>query len=257
MIALYEFGALEEREKGVFLDHLVECEYCYHQVYSMEPIMTAFRDHRNAAARGEVDQINAVHGISAISRSRRPWQFAPAFAALSVALIVGGWFLYTKVLKNVIQVDPIQTAKARWDDVEIPKAAYVKPREGVTLRGPGTPFERAIAAYAAGDYAGAIGVLETLRELDEGATPSEVNFYLGVSLLLAGHPEDAIPPLNRVVDLGDKTRLEAARYYLALGYLKQDQPKKALAELDTVRAMKGRYLSDAEILSQLVSHRLQ
>lgn len=28
-IGLYEFGALDKEEQRAFLDHLIECEYCY------------------------------------------------------------------------------------------------------------------------------------------------------------------------------------------------------------------------------------
>src|ERR1044071_5469038 len=38
LIGMYEFGALEDSRRGIFLNHLVDCEYCHNQVYSMGPI---------------------------------------------------------------------------------------------------------------------------------------------------------------------------------------------------------------------------
>jgi hypothetical protein len=93
LIALYEFGAVDEDQQRAFLDHLVECEYCYGEVYSLEPIMTTFREHRNAAAVNGTCQIYRAL-LSRLLRSKRTWHLMAALAVLSVALIVGGLFFY-------------------------------------------------------------------------------------------------------------------------------------------------------------------
>jgi tetratricopeptide (TPR) repeat protein len=54
LIALYEFGALKGRQLEAFLDHLIECQFCYDEVYRLEPFMTRFRRHREAVQGGAV-----------------------------------------------------------------------------------------------------------------------------------------------------------------------------------------------------------
>ena len=88
-VAAYELNALEEDERLVFMDHLIECEYCYNQVYSIEPFMIAFRNHRSAALRGEtVRNASSLEHLAPSPRPARTWRLVPALAAL--CLVIGG-----------------------------------------------------------------------------------------------------------------------------------------------------------------------
>ena len=257
LIGLYELGALDEKERRRFQDHFIACDYCYQQVYSLEPVMNAFRAHRNAAMSEDANGFERTIGVRALISEVRPRSRSPlpALAALVVVLIVGTWLFYTSFFSHRID-SPVQVASARWDDIGIPRAPYTRPKEGTVLRGSEALFDRAMASYEAGDYSKAIEQLDTLRETSPETIPPGANFYLGVSLLLASRAEEAISPLRRVIESGDGTKLEASHFYLGLGYLKHDQPGQAQAEFDTVIGMKGQYQSDAENLNQIIAKRL-
>lgn len=71
-------------------------------------------------------------------------------------------------------------------------------------------------SYRQNDFAGAIEQLETLSEM-EPSSEAEVNFYLGVSLLLVGRSQDAhysskaVREIHRWGASQDKSLLPGAR----------------------------------------------
>lgn len=264
LIGLYEFGALDKEEQRAFLDHLIECEYCYGQVYSLEPVMTAFRNHRSAARSGElhlyseIDHHPVPGNVSLVPKPLWMWHSIPVAPLLLLTLILGGWVLYAYLrgpesVKLTAGGGPTPEASDRssspWEKIDVPKAEYTSPKEGMTLRRPNQAFDRAMASYQQNDFAGAIEQLETLSEL-EPSSEAAVDFYLGVSMLLVGRSRDAVTPLKRSVKLQDGVPYETSHYYLALAYLKRNQPEQAIAELDAVIEMNGTYRPAAKKLKQ-------
>jgi tetratricopeptide (TPR) repeat protein len=69
--------------------------------------------------------------------------------------------------------------------------------------------------------------------------------------------QDAISSLKRAVQLGAEAQRENAHYYLALAYLKVNQPAQALSELDAVIEINGEHRSPAESLKQQVLKAIQ
>jgi tetratricopeptide (TPR) repeat protein len=137
-----------------------------------------------------------------------------------------------------------------WPDLEIPKAAYTPPGEQPLLRGAEltTAFEQAMVAYEQNDFAAAAKQLEVVTRLEP--EHAEAHFYRGVSLLLAGQSQDAIAPLKQTIQLSTGAQRESSRYYLALAYLKTNQPRQALVELQAVIQMNGQHQAVAEKLEQ-------
>jgi hypothetical protein len=43
LIAQYELGLLEGKEREAFLNHLLQCDFCHAELYAMEPIMVLLR----------------------------------------------------------------------------------------------------------------------------------------------------------------------------------------------------------------------
>lgn len=256
-IALYEFGALNEQERKIFTDHMIECEYCHAQVYSLDPVMTAFRKRRSAARSGEVDRSADLRGIAPARKSSRAWYSIPAFAMLLAVIIIGGWAVYL-TMRGPETVPPTNgdgpTVASAWEDLEIPKAAYTPPIPGINLRVPSRAFQNAMVSYQQNDFPRAIEQLEILSEL-EPANAAEVDFYLGVSLLLAGRSQEAISPLKQAVQASNGQQRESRHYYLALAYLKRDEPQQATAELDAVVGMGGEYSPAAKALKQQIIDR--
>jgi tetratricopeptide (TPR) repeat protein len=252
-IGSYEMGALEGDEQSIFLEHLIQCEYCYNQVYSIEPFMTAFRDHRAAARRGEVFRSFAV--LEQVPASRSPirmWRLMPVMAALSLVLAISVLVFYFSNRDQGAGGGDLAAAATPWKDTEIPKAPYTPPHKSITLRENDKAFERAMAAYQENNFSSAIEQLETLSELRLEGT-AEVKFYLGVSLLLTDRSQEAILPLRQSVQSSVGLLREKGHYYLALAYLKSNQPQHALTELDAAIEMNGAHRSSAESLKEQVS----
>ena len=260
MIALFEFGGLDNDQRRRFLDHLVECNHCYAEVYDLEPVMAVFRGHRNEAQQNY--PIRPAVKAPSPFMAFRSWRLVPALATL--AIMLAGVAVYIVVRSSgdangtqqvMVTPDGGPTTSSPWRDIEVPKAPYTRPKQEGTLRGPGDALARAMTAYEAGNFAEAIELLKNLKETEPN-TILDVNFYLGVSLLELGRGEEAISPLRAVVDSSSGVRLEAARYYLGLAYLKKNEPKQAVAQFDAVINMKGEYSAAATKLRRDVLEHL-
>lgn len=264
LIGLYEFGALEQPELDTFLDHLIECDYCYEQVYTLEPFTSSFRDHREAAQGDEIAEDFSVTPDIAAERAAPVWSTKPFLVAASVVVTIGVMLVVFRLLETgptspvtgpsggaPAKSEIAQDLPSPWRDLAIPKAAYTPPSQNHSYRDSTTAFEQAMAAYQEHNFAQAAEQLETLSDLNprQGA---EVHFYWGVSLLLAGRSREAIEPLKRAVPLSVGQQRESSHYYLALAYLKTNQPEPALVELEAVVAIKGQHQADAEKLKQSV-----
>jgi tetratricopeptide (TPR) repeat protein len=263
LIALYEMDALDDDQQVVFMDHLIECEYCYDQVYSLEPVMAVFRDHR-AAARlaGMTQPMAAPPQVLLVATPKRFWNWQALAVAFSVLLIIGvGWFYLSfrshtpEAVKTARNGEPslTRTAEELGRNLEIPKPLFTAPQERIILRNPtAKTFIEAMAAYDRDDFASAIQQLQPLSEL-EADNAAEVKFYLGVSLLMVGRSQEAVASLKQAVELSAGSQLESRRFYLSLALLKSDQPDLALAELNAVITMAGEHRAEAERLRQRVS----
>ena len=258
LIGLYEFGGLNETDRAAFRGHIIECEYCHEQSYSMEPFAIVFRDHRTAMRRNQT-------GASAIPAFSSAWvvlswtvrHMVPL--TVSVLLVVAGAFVVWQALwkptpRVAVSIPPNAGGgtHSRWRDIEVPKPNYTAPETNVLLREPDKMFARAMSAYQRGDLAAAIEQLQTLSEMQPNDL-GEASFYEGVSLLLIGRSQDAIAALRRAIETGDDRQVEKSRYYLALAYLKLDQPQQAIAEVEAIIESGGEYLSAAKQLSEKIS----
>lgn len=264
LITRYEFGALNESERAIFLDHLIECTYCHNEVYSMRPFMEVLRNHRQEAQRRMAHKEMRAP-LSLTRGPSSPWFRKPLLMAASILVVIclGLVAIYLMRLRSTPEMvtrprtvrPESEIAGARplpWSDVAIPKAPYQPPEQPGRLRGEGrgSPFQRAMAAYQRDDFATAAQQLEAVTRLNPGH--ARAYFYWGVSLLLLDQSREAIFPLKRAIRLGNGTLREQGHYYLALAYLKTDQPRRALQELDEVVALNGAYRERAEKLREQI-----
>ena len=255
-IGLYEVGAIQENERRVFFDHLIECEHCYDEVYSIEPITLAFRNHRASLRRAERAASSPVPAVSVPTRFRS-WALRPAFAiaALILVLVLGSFLVLRQERTPATDIADsssnssasVADSQSQWANLQIAKAKYTRPEEGVTLRDGGDAFGRAMAAYEQDDFSSAIEQLETLGEM-QPRNAGEVSFYLGVSLLLVNRSEDAILPLKQSLQVSSGQLAGRSHYYLAQAYLKKNQPQQATAELDNTIRVGGEYEAAARAL---------
>lgn len=260
-VALYEFGGLEKEEHAIFLDHLIECEHCYDQVYSLEQFTTGFRTHKAAARQSRLDGTFAP--VQRVVKTRSLWwNWRPTImvgASIALAICIGvvvfiAQISETRRIKIPDRVDgtsSVASNTSRWKEITVPKASYTPPSERVILRGPGEAFNRAMVLYQQNDFAGAVEQLEPLSEL-EPDNAVEVKFYLGVCLLMVGRNQDAILPFRQAVQFTISPRRESSHYYLALAYLKCDYQDQALDELDETIEMNGEHRSAARELKRQI-----
>jgi cytochrome c-type biogenesis protein CcmH/NrfG len=93
-----------------------------------------------------------------------------------------------------------------------------------------------MAPYSAGDFAGAADRLGQRLRTDPG--DERARFYLGVSLLLTGHPDQSIEPLHRVAEESDLLSSDAS-WYLAVACLATGDDSRAVALLRDLAAQGG------------------
>lgn len=89
-------------------------------------------------------------------------------------------------------------------------------------------YELAFQTYEQGDYQKAIPLLEKISS-EEG------KFYLAISQLANGDGKQAIPLLFDLNNDPSNRFYQASQWYLALAYLKTDQPDKANDILDLIK----------------------
>jgi hypothetical protein len=249
---MYEFGALDEKHRRAFADHVIECEYCHNRVYSMEPIAAAFRERRSAVHLSEAGIVPVARtGLVSRFRLRVPYAVA-TYAAVTLLVSVGAWVVWRTQVSGSSRDSNVKRQELL-AKIEVLKPPYTPPEKQVLLRGEEKAFSRAMVAYGEDDYDSAIEQLRIANEL-QPSNAGEVNFYLGACLVLVSRSKEAIWPLRRALESGDGPLTEKSGYYLALAYLKDAQVQPAIAELDAVIAMKGEYLVSANRLRQEISN---
>jgi hypothetical protein len=260
LIGMYEFGILAEPELSRFSDHLLECEYCFEQAYSMQDFTSGLRRHRVTARSAEAGR--PFRQPAAQKRSWLGfWPSSPMLAGGLVAactmvlvfgLYIGVWIpLHRQTGPPAHPTDIAGINSGAWDNLAIPKAPYRGSNGRTVLRSADKAFDRAMARYQGGEFAEAIDQLEVLSEL-EPSEAAEAKFYLGVSLLLTGRTKDAIQPLKQAEELRVGEGREASEYYLGLAYLKSNQPQAAVGELEAVVKANGEHRQAAEHLIQSI-----
>ncbi|MBI3949135.1 MAG: tetratricopeptide repeat protein [Acidobacteria bacterium] len=267
LITRYELGAVEESEREAFVEHLIQCEYCHNEIYSMAPFMRVLREHREkvSSSQGLGKQVarRVIHEPGALPPFWRRW---PVLAAASLLVTLGAGLLavylvtHRSVAPGEDQAKPTTPAPAElskgssppWINLEIPKAAYTPPAPPPVLRGGDfqAAFERAMVAYQQNDFAAAAKQLDVVIRLEP--EHAEAHFYRGVSLLLVGRSQEAISNLQQAVRLSTGAQRETSRYYLALAYLKANRLPQALAELEAVSKMGGPHRESAEKLRHTI-----
>jgi len=128
--------------------------------------------------------------------------------------------------------------------------------------GGGTPdtgrvlFQKGMTAYVEGRYADAIGFLQSAAQREKKT--DDINFYLGVSQILSGHPQEAAIPLGKVIALGKSAYLQSAHYYLGKAYVQQVKLNQAESEFREAAALPGRVTADSKaLLARIVALRAQ
>jgi hypothetical protein len=222
-------GELEAHEDEAIRDHLVGCAACRERAADAAAFAEAMRDDARLVTRGR-----RIGGVPV-------WAAAMA-AVFAAAVILVLWRTVTLPRPPVSQVSD---ARTRWDRLAVDPAPYDPNGEhGIVWRGgeqapdadASGSFAWAMAPYDARDFAGAADRLGQRLRTDPG--DERARFYLGVSLLLTGHPDQSVDPLRRVVEESDLLSSNAS-WYLAVACLKTGDVDRATALLRDLAAQEG------------------
>jgi tetratricopeptide (TPR) repeat protein len=107
-----------------------------------------------------------------------------------------------------------------------------------------TLLQEAQGAFAKGDYAGVVNLLENSAEATENNPV--FRFYAGASLQKMDKLNEAIADYTKVIDHGDNLFIEEAEWYRSLCYLKLENKLEAKQELLAVIKRKGYFERDAK-----------
>ena len=132
--------------------------------------------------------------------------------------------------------------------IELPP--YTPPRLRAATSEAQRVFGDAMTAYRAGNCETAIAGLRRALAIDGTLMPAR--FYLGACELRAGHVEEAVPTLQRVIAAGESPYLEDARFLLAKARIRQGDMNGAREELRRVVSLNGDRRDEARrLLEQL------
>src|SRR5262245_28311254 len=247
IVERYLLGQLDEPERDAFEEHYFECARCSDELRTYEALQAELSRTRDAL-------------VAAPGRSwMRQWAWLPAAAVVLIGVsVVIRQGLTTGGERPPIAADtppdrpagpgstpaqPPPIARASLDDLarfEPPR--YVQGR----LRGADAAtakFQAAMEQYQRQDFASARATLREASTLDPEA--AHIAFFLGITSLLAGQPDEAAETLRRTVALGDSPYLEEAHFYLAKAYVKLARVDDAIGELDRAIQLRGDHEADA------------
>jgi hypothetical protein len=225
----YLAGHLSDSERDTFEMHLFDCDGCLERVRLAETLRHELQREAPLPA-----------AASPARRGRLTW----LLAAAAILLAAAGSLWTTRNRASTPRAARTSSASTATAGPRAPATsasasaaaptlapalvalARIEPPAflSLTRRGPSTPFDTAMARYAAGDYEAAARQLRPL--IATAADRAPVRFFLGVSLLMTA--EDPTPRPNALNE-----GIGQLRQTLALG----DTPYRATASLLLARAL--------------------
>ena len=233
-IETYLLGDLDEPARESFETHLFECDRCLAHLRLLESLQT---------------ELPKATPALAPAASSRWWTWVAAAAAL--AIVAGGAAVLAPSEPPGSPSSPpaaVRTPAAR--SPEILALAKIDPPRYVALELRGAEsapgFDKAMRSYAAGNYAAAADGLRRVRR--KGPADPQVDFFLGVSLLMTNDPvadAEALEPLRRVVSTGSSPYRQLASLYLGAALVRRGDLDGAEAEWEQAGRLPGTRGADA------------
>jgi tetratricopeptide (TPR) repeat protein len=110
--------------------------------------------------------------------------------------------------------------------------------------------DRGMAAYVEKRYDDAVELLEAALKDQPGAP--DINFYLGISLLMKGKPEESVGPLQTAAANEKSPYQQSAHFFLAKAYLQTADLARAENELQIAASTPGSRASEARSLLERI-----
>jgi tetratricopeptide (TPR) repeat protein len=251
IVERYVLGQLTGDERDAFEQHYFECARCF-------DLLRTYKDLQTELARTR-DAITAASSRSLL----RQWAWLPAAAVLLLSVSVVVWQRSTPgpAPSSSTAEPPANPSTApgstgspatspqrrSLDDL----ARFDPPRyQQGRLRGAAdaatAKFQTGMDQYQRNDFASARASLSDASKLDPEA--AHIAFFLGITKLLTGQPNEAADDLRRTIALGDSPYREEAHFYLAKAHLKLGRVDDALAELERVVQLRGSLETQARAL---------
>ena len=250
LLTAYELGVLGERERAAVEEHLVDCVHCQNSLYGMAPFANRLRREpgrwrRVLDAGLAAQRPNIWQRIGAGLRSLlTPRVMVPVGAVAVLALVL--------VIQSPQNIDDVREL-ARIEAVPYVPFAV---RGGDSLLAAADSFAAGMLLYGDQRYPAAARSLAAAVSAGQG-DPSwrdiwQARFFRGLSLLLAGQAQDAVPVLAESSEAPLRPVAERSRWYLAQAYLQLDQPALAVAQLEQLVAASPVYGDQAaQLLAEI------
>ncbi|MEO7274529.1 MAG: zf-HC2 domain-containing protein [Vicinamibacterales bacterium] len=237
----YVAGELTDDEQARFEDHYFECEACFNAVQHLQDLQAILPANRNAAGQ----PATIVPPSLPLGRRIPGWAMVAAASLIAAAGLWGARTVLTPPADPAVATtaavpttipptppeSPIPAADP-WLTLAVvtpPIYAPLPTRAAASTTATARAFEAAMADYTAADYERAAAALSALSP--RAPADARVQFFLGVTHLLAGQVELARAPLERAVATRLTPYADEAHFYLAKTALATRDRAQAEAEL--------------------------
>lgn len=248
LISLYEFEQLSEGDRRKFDAHLLSCDYCFQNLYSLSPIVTRMREHPNKflSVLAQQPSVWATMKLKIVAQFKKVIQEI-ARMPLPMRIAIPSAALATLLFILLIQPQPRLA-----DLAQIEPLPYhpLRIKQGTTVDEADRLFNEGMQYYSSHDYSRAINKL--MEAVSHQPQNPNFHFYLALSYLLTDQTDAAIPHLQRTIELRESSNSEIVYWYLANAWLLKGNKTEALQALEDVVAFDGEYAWRAkEIISDI------
>ena len=196
----YSENSLSAEEHWRIENHLVDCDFCHRVVEGIR-----YTEGKQQLADVAAKVSHAIDEQFSNSGNKAWLKYATA-----AVLLIG---LAGSIFYMVIQPPTPEQLFAEYFE-PFPNLVPLPRKEGS-----GQPLQQAMQAYELERYDRAVEILRSIVATEPASMAA--HFYLGVTLLKIDDSQRAIAHLLQVVEESTNSYVDYARWYLALGYLKQ------------------------------------
>jgi len=253
LIASYELGLLNEREKTRFENHALECPHCLEELERLYPKLKTLYENRQEILSAlqprdiditdleielplEFSEPKKTKVFKLIWGRRRNRMLVPAFGlAVVVALCL------------VLIHKPGGEQNPYLPYLSFKKAPYLSIAETrVSQTTTEKFFDDGMQSYKNDNFNSAIGNLKKAAELDSNKTKTWL--YLGISHYLNHQPIPAIEALQKAEEIADPVQKNMAYWYRAQAYLLLEDPALSIPLLKNLADQGLEYSDEAKDL---------
>lgn len=225
----YSEDKLSPQDRYRLEKHLVDCDFCYKVLGGLK--QTGRQDELKHISK----EINANIAKQFSNQPHRNWRKYAAAASVLLALAVGS------ILYTISQPSGSEQLFAEFFEPFPNIVPLIRKLEQQDL------LKQAMQAYELKNYQMAAEILQSLVAAEH--TNMTAHFYLGVTLLsLDDDTQVAINYFQQVIVEGNNKFVDYAQWYLALGYLKQDEPARTKRILEKLMTDNTDYIERGEQL---------